>query len=145
MLRNEELKLRLEQVVATEKRKLQMMSFRFSTDANSHFKEANQQIKVLYPFHSERELMPLCLKFAAKDFGQARRILINPTKLFYPNNKSDYQMTNNNSSAQGQKKFNNYKKSRSPTRNKEKNWLHLLPVKKISIERNQRLARSYPK
>eukprot|EP00917_Polyrhabdina_sp_WS-2016_P021850 GHVP01047361.1.p1 GENE.GHVP01047361.1~~GHVP01047361.1.p1 ORF type:complete len:139 (+),score=21.26 GHVP01047361.1:1258-1674(+) len=138
MLRNEELKLRLEQVVATEKRKLQMMSFRFSTDANSHFKEANQQIKVLYPFHSEREL-------PAKDFGQARGILINPTKLFYPNNKSDYQMTNNNSSAQGQKIFNNYKKSRSPTRNKEKNWLHLLPVKKISIERNQRLARSYPK
>eukprot|EP00917_Polyrhabdina_sp_WS-2016_P032973 GHVP01070331.1.p2 GENE.GHVP01070331.1~~GHVP01070331.1.p2 ORF type:complete len:114 (+),score=25.06 GHVP01070331.1:148-489(+) len=80
-LEREQLEVQFEQL-SVEKRKIMMTSFRFSQDNNYRLDEARHQIEQMYPNHSKEELIPLLQKVSAalgaRDFGQARKIMINP-------------------------------------------------------------------
>eukprot|EP00917_Polyrhabdina_sp_WS-2016_P001125 GHVP01002281.1.p2 GENE.GHVP01002281.1~~GHVP01002281.1.p2 ORF type:complete len:116 (+),score=14.73 GHVP01002281.1:897-1244(+) len=64
-----------------------MVNFLFSTDNNITLDEAKRQLYALYPEHTDSELIPVIQKVScalgAKDYQQARAIMINPNRPFY--------------------------------------------------------------
>eukprot|EP00917_Polyrhabdina_sp_WS-2016_P020365 GHVP01043590.1.p1 GENE.GHVP01043590.1~~GHVP01043590.1.p1 ORF type:complete len:109 (-),score=13.23 GHVP01043590.1:261-587(-) len=95
-----------------------MTSFRFSNDNNYHLDEALHQIEVLYPSHTKEEMIPLIQKVSAalgaRDFNQARKIMINPTLPFYfktDSSNNNYRNVQNNSNW---KKKYDYNRNQSP-------------------------------
>eukprot|EP00917_Polyrhabdina_sp_WS-2016_P023472 GHVP01050858.1.p1 GENE.GHVP01050858.1~~GHVP01050858.1.p1 ORF type:complete len:113 (+),score=20.89 GHVP01050858.1:217-555(+) len=99
-----------------------MLNFRFSNDQNLQLDESKKQLHALYPEHSDSELIPLIQKVScalgAKDYQQARAMMINPNRPFYFQTKDYNNYGNKNTNWKKKSTNSNQDRTSSPPKSK---------------------------